>query len=174
MVRSVALGCMILPILLWASLRLVPRPAAHGPDRTCARAQLIEGRLVCDEELVGDLAQTCSAAAGPLTAGDALAPGVCTCLAAAARFGPRVTTVWGCTEPAITRMPADQLQALAQIVDVNTAALDELASLPGIGPTLAARIIAGRPYATVDALLDVPGIGPKRLAAMRPRVRVQP
>lgn len=57
-------------------------------------------------------------------------------------------------------------------VDVNRASADELASLDGIGPHLAARIIAGRPYARVDDLIRVKGIGAKRLAALRPRLRI--
>ncbi|MBK6916534.1 MAG: helix-hairpin-helix domain-containing protein [Deltaproteobacteria bacterium] len=69
-------------------------------------------------------------------------------------------------------MPADDLAALAQPVDVNTAGADELASLPGVGPAIAARIVAGRPFVSVDALLRVRGIGPKTLARLRVRARV--
>ena len=57
-------------------------------------------------------------------------------------------------------------------VDVNRASADELASLPGIGPAIAARVIAGRPYASVDELERVKGIGPKTLAKLRSRARV--
>lgn len=60
-------------------------------------------------------------------------------------------------------------------VDINTAAADELAQLPGLGPTIATRIIAHRethgPFASPEALLDVPGIGEATLAAIRPHLR---
>jgi len=60
-------------------------------------------------------------------------------------------------------------------VDVNLAAEDELAQLPGLGATMARRIVDHRrghgPFTTVDGLLDVPGIGPATLARMRPHLR---
>jgi competence ComEA-like helix-hairpin-helix protein len=54
------------------------------------------------------------------------------------------------------------------LVDLNTASEKELQSIKGIGPVLAERIIAGRPYRTVDDLLKVKGIGPKKLENIRP------
>jgi len=56
-------------------------------------------------------------------------------------------------------------------LSVNTATAEQLTRLPGIGPTLARRIVAARPFASLDALLRVPGIGPKTLAALRDRIR---
>lgn len=56
-------------------------------------------------------------------------------------------------------------------VDVNTATAGELATLPRIGPTLAARIVEDRdtrgPFATLDALDRVPGLGPGTIAELR-------
>ena len=48
----------------------------------------------------------------------------------------------------------DEKQAPAATgpVDVNTATVDELDALPGVGPTRAARIVAGRPYKSIDDL----------------------
>ena len=61
-------------------------------------------------------------------------------------------------------------------VDINTAGINELSTLPGIGPATAARIIEDRqkhgPYRRVDDLLRVKGIGPKKLARLRPHVRI--
>lgn len=61
-------------------------------------------------------------------------------------------------------------------VDLNTATASDLDKLPGIGPSLAAAVVAYRsangPFRTVDALLKVPGIGPAKLEQFRALVRV--
>lgn len=57
-------------------------------------------------------------------------------------------------------------------IDVNTADEDLLQQLPGIGPELAARIVAYRtangPFAAVEELTAVEGIGPATLETLRP------
>lgn len=61
-------------------------------------------------------------------------------------------------------------------VRINLAGPAELETLPGVGPVLAARIIAYReengPFAVVEDLLDVAGIGEAKLAALREAVLV--
>ena len=59
------------------------------------------------------------------------------------------------------------------LINVNTASLALLETLPGIGPTKAAAIIAERPFSTVEELERVSGIGPKTLAAIAPLVKVR-
>lgn len=61
----------------------------------------------------------------------------------------------------------------AGLINLNTATATDLESLPGIGPSKAAAIIANRPYNTVDDLDKVPGIGPSTLEQLRPLVTVQ-
>lgn len=62
------------------------------------------------------------------------------------------------------------------VVDLNTATLDQLDSLPGVGPATAQAILdyrreRGR-FRSVDELLEVRGIGEAKLASLRSRVRV--
>ena len=60
-------------------------------------------------------------------------------------------------------------------IDLNRAGWPELAQLPGIGETLARRIVESReshgPFVNHDELDLVRGIGPKKLDAARPYLR---
>src|SRR5205085_8986926 len=54
-------------------------------------------------------------------------------------------------------------------LDVNTASLTELENVPGIGPSIAERIIEARPFKSADDLQLVKGIGAgKRYEKIRP------
>jgi competence protein ComEA len=63
-------------------------------------------------------------------------------------------------------------------VDLNAADWPELAALPGIGETLARRIVESRqkdgPFADHDDLRRVRGIGPKTMENLRPYLRPLP
>lgn len=55
-------------------------------------------------------------------------------------------------------------------VNANTAPVDSLAAhLPGVGPAVAERIVAGRPYRTCSDISEtVRGIGEKKIAKICP------
>ncbi len=61
-------------------------------------------------------------------------------------------------------------------LDLNTATLEQLDTLPGVGPATAAAIVEERDrrggFRSVDDLLDVRGIGEAKMAQLRSRVRV--
>jgi competence protein ComEA len=63
-----------------------------------------------------------------------------------------------------------------EVLDLNSATVEQLDALPGVGPVTAAAIVAWRQangkFTSVDQLADVDGIGPARLDRLRPLVRV--
>jgi competence protein ComEA len=62
------------------------------------------------------------------------------------------------------------------VVDLNTATLDQLDELPGVGPSIAQAILdhraANGPFGSVEELLEVRGIGQAKLDQLRSRVSV--
>lgn len=60
----------------------------------------------------------------------------------------------------------------AGLVDLNNASQAELEELPGVGPSLAEKIIAARPFSSVDDLDNVPGVGTAKMERLRPFVTV--
>ena len=74
--------------------------------------------------------------------------------------------------PASAPQPASTVPAGP--VDLDRASALEIESLPGIGPTLAARILAARdsagPFGSMEALCEVRGIGPALSEKLRPLV----
>ncbi len=57
------------------------------------------------------------------------------------------------------------------LININTATIEELETLPGIGPAKARLIVANRPYQSVDDLAKLQGIGQKLTANLRSFVK---
>jgi competence protein ComEA len=66
--------------------------------------------------------------------------------------------------------------AATGVVNLNTAASSELASLPGIGPKTAERILEYRqkngPFKKIEDLMNVRGVGEKSFLKLRSRITV--
>lgn len=75
-------------------------------------------------------------------------------------------------EAAPAPRPAATKAAAETVVDVNAASEQDLVRVPGIGQSLARRIVQFRdkngPYQRVEDLLKVQGIGEKSLQKLRP------
>jgi competence protein ComEA len=59
-------------------------------------------------------------------------------------------------------------------LDANSASVDEMVLLPGVGPVLAERIVDGRPYTSLEDLRRVPGLGGKTFEGLRDKLVVRP
>jgi DNA uptake protein ComE-like DNA-binding protein len=76
--------------------------------------------------------------------------------------------------PTATETPLQNVLAPGKgslIVNINTASVQELESLPNIASARAQQIIAHRPYTSVDELSQVKGITPRVLDQLRPFVK---
>ena len=81
------------------------------------------------------------------------------------------------TESGATSANASVEYLKAHPVDLNKATQAELEVLPGVGPKMAERILAYRTenggFKSVDQLDEVKGIGEKRMATLKPLVKVR-
>lgn len=88
------------------------------------------------------------------------------------RLGQVVPPAAGAGAPPVGGGPA----VPAGPVDLNTATLEQLDALPGVGPATATAILAERDkrgaFGSVDDLLDVRGIGPAKFEALQDLVTV--
>src|SRR5262245_7903467 len=79
------------------------------------------------------------------------------------------------SKPAMNRVEPQESRTKNKIdfgqIDVNTGTEKELKMIPGVGPAMASRIIAARPFRSADGLKKVNGIGDKKYAKIRPYFR---
>ena len=78
--------------------------------------------------------------------------------------------------PGTARGAAPQAAAPGEKVNINTAGVDELVALPGIGRAYAERIVEYRqkngPFKKVEDILNVRGIGEKTFERIRDRLTI--
>lgn len=140
---AASLGALVVSCI-WRRVEVLP---SHPATIVCRPALQIDGRLVCGDAALAVLRTMCPSR--DLADGDA------------------ITLADDCRG---ARMSGDEQLALGLRLDVNSASLAELEALPGIGATLARRIIEARPYRSVADLDRVSGIGVARLAGIREHV----
>jgi len=86
----------------------------------------------------------------------------------------RLATVAVAALIALAALPAFAADAPSGVVNVNTASVEQLSLLPGVGPTVAGRIVEHREkngaFKAIDDLMLVKGIGEKTFERMKPYV----
>ena len=79
-------------------------------------------------------------------------------------------------EQLVVKSQESYQQELDSKVSINEADVEKLDSLPGVGPSIASRIIEHReqngPFRSVEQLTEVSGIGPKMLSNIKDLVRL--
>jgi competence protein ComEA len=83
-------------------------------------------------------------------------------------FHPEKSASTGSAPSTPPAAPTGGVIAGANKLDINTASEAEIEDLPGIGPVMAERIIAARPFKSADDLRNVKGIGDKKYEKLRP------
>ncbi|OBF63488.1 hypothetical protein A5753_12025 [Mycobacterium sp. 852002-51971_SCH5477799-a] len=114
--------------------------------------------------------------ARPLGDGEQIVVGLAPAPGQPTALGSSVASGTTTTSKAPLPAPGSVKPKPGQAVDLNTATVQELDALPGVGPVTAAAIVAWRQsngkFTSVDQLADVEGIGPARLEKLRALVRV--
>jgi len=70
----------------------------------------------------------------------------------------------------------NKLTISQKIININTAGIDELTTLPGVGPKMAEKILEHRKingsFKTIEAIRDVKGIGEKKYEKLKDRISI--
>jgi competence protein ComEA len=111
-----------------------------------------------------------------VTDGEQIIVGITAAPGQPAAMGSSISSAPASAAPTDAPSPAGTTPTPGGLVDLNTATVEELDALPGIGPVTAAAIVAWRDangrFTSVEQLGDVDGIGPARLEKLRALVRV--
>lgn len=67
----------------------------------------------------------------------------------------------------------DEEKNESALLNINTADMESLCDLPGIGSALAENIIQNRPYTAIEELLDIKGLGAKSLEEISELVTIE-
>ena len=167
----------------------VPQPGAHQAATPAADQSVVVSviGLVQQPGLVtlapsARIADAVAAAGGPLNGADTVGLNLARHVADGEQIVVGIATPAGRPAALGSSVGTPQTGPAAESplppgpVDLNTATVEQLDTLPGVGPVTATAIVAWRKangrFTNVDQLGEVDGIGPARLEKLRPLVRV--
>ncbi len=155
-------------------LPLIPQPLSEPEEQALPtkkhrrRTRTVNPGIVSNTDL-GNGVRMASGTSGPGSPPAATVPRTTTPSA-------RSAAVTGAPKTKRTSKPK-KAAAPVEAVDLNRGTPEQLETLPGVGPKMAAKIVAYRasngPFRSVDDLDQVAGIGPKKLEKMRPFLSVK-
>ncbi|MCJ7735823.1 MAG: helix-hairpin-helix domain-containing protein [Anaerolineae bacterium] len=130
---------------------------------------------------VYELEQGCIVADAIQVAGGAAAEADLECINLAQELRDQqqvhVPEVGEATPPPVVSGGSGASTESAGLVNINTAPVDELETLPGVGPSTAEKIVAFReangPFERVEDIQNVPGIGPVTFEEMREMITAE-
>ena len=82
------------------------------------------------------------------------------------------SSLTGEIEPSPGGLSVNQSSKNSLLININTATQGELEMLPRIGPVIAEKIIAGRPYTSIIEIQRVSGIGVKTYERIKDQITV--
>ena len=114
--------------------------------------------------------------ARPLGDGEQIVVGLAPAAGQPSALGSSINSGSPSPSKAPTPVPGSGKPKAGEVVDLNSATVEQLDALPGVGPITATAIVAWRQahgkFTSLDQLADVDGIGPARLGKLRALVRV--
>lgn len=86
---------------------------------------------------------------------------------------PRPVTAPAQSTTTTTKQAATANAAPAAKIELNTATIEQLDTLPGIGPAKARAIISARPFQTIEGIKNVKGIGDATYDKLKDRIYIR-
>ena len=183
---GVAVASAVFFVLGWWDDRVAPPIVISDPLADAGIVVAVEGAVatpgVYSLPAGGRVGDALRAAGGPAAGADLSAINQAKRLADGERMVVPSRPGGGGSPPTVgaigSSAAASPPQELPATIDINAATADELATLPGIGPAIAQRIVdhraANGPFGSVEELADVSGVSLRMVDALRPLVRVGP
>ncbi len=157
---------------VWHAIKAAGGPSANADeDGVNLAAKIHDGEKI----YVPTKTRAVPAAAAPQEAPEITAPASAP-LAVRTAHAPTAAKSKGGASVGAAGKPTKLVSASQGQVNINTAGVEQLQELPGIGPAMAGRIVGYRqqagPFQKAEDLMNVGGIGPKKFGRIAPLIKL--